>query len=821
MAGVYNNPPQPPGLRNHTPESVTAAFEAWAHKHRAALDAIVANVDLSDPKTVTFENVMRPELEFENEKYSHNLRFYQHVSANSGLRDTTRKMEKRYLDILTDMNMREDVFCARDALYHQSGLATSRKQDPARFITEDIAKNAGFEDVESAVALEEEWKAAISRGLGLPSQSQRDRFKQIQKRLEIIKSEFKNNHATDNGCNWFTRAELDGMDNDAIDQLAKGTGENEGKHKVTFDPSHYDIFLKTVKNPEARKRMWIAMENKCPENVPLFQEAMLLRDEAARLLGYPDHATLRVESRMAKTPTAVNNLLDDLRNRLAPLAARELNQLLEAKKTDCEARNLPFDGGFYYWDRAFYVSQVYKQEHDLDNKKIAEYFPIDSAITGMLRIFGELFGIVFVRLSAEDLERISPTRVAEDVMYHTDTIMFSVWNDEFEGNNFLGYLYIDAHPREGKYRHTANFQLELGHQKADNTRFYPSSALVCNFPAPTKGKPSLLDHEHVVDLFHELGHGIHGLVSRTRFSRHHGTAGKRDFVEAPSQMLEHWTWRAEYIQRISKHYQTSEQMPDDMAERIAASRHILKALSSLWQLSLAIFDMEVHSPKSRTELENMDFSRRYNELRNELTGMKGREALGEPMTHGHGNLQHLFSEYDAGLYSYHWSSTYSYDMFYSAFARDPMDKSQGHRYRHMVLEKGASQDEMFILEEFLGRKPTTDALFKELGPIESVDTPSLKKSSFAERGPVIEEGPSSEERPTVEERPILEGSPSVGGDLIVDGGPSSEGGQVVGGRDIEAGPSTEGGPVVEPTSPRERIRYRMRHIAAHFKRNRK
>lgn len=131
---------------------------------------------------------MRPELEFENEKYPHNLRFYQHISANSELRDTTRRMDKRYIEFWTDMKMREDVFWARDALYHQSGLAASRKQDPARYITEDIAENAGFEDIESAVALEEEWKAAISRGLGLPSQSQRDRFKQIQKRLGQLRA---------------------------------------------------------------------------------------------------------------------------------------------------------------------------------------------------------------------------------------------------------------------------------------------------------------------------------------------------------------------------------------------------------------------------------------------------------------------------------------------------------------------------------------------------------------------------------------------------------------------------------------------------------
>lgn len=134
----------------------------------------------------------------------------------------------------------------------------------------------------------------------------------------------------------------------------------------------------------------------------------------------------------------------------------------------------------------------------------------------------------------------------------------------------------------------------------------------------------------------------------------------------------------------------------------------------------------------------------------------------------------------------------------------------------MVLEKGALQDEMLILEQFLGRKPTTDAFFMELGLAESVDTPSLKGSPFAERGPVIEEGPSSEEGPAIEGSPIFEGSPSAGGDSIVEGGPSAEGGRVIKG-DSSAG----GGPVVEPTSPRERIRHKMRHIAAHFKRNKK
>lgn len=224
---------------------------------------------------------------------------------------------------------------------------------------------------------------------------------------------------------------------------------------------------------------------------------------------------------MAKTPKTVKDFLNDLRTRLADDGKKEIEHLLEIKKQDSQARGAEFDGNYYLWDHRYYDRLMIMQEYGIDGNKIAEYFPLSNTIAGMLKIFEHLFGLVFVELTPEDRARISPTGKAEDIAWHDDVIIFSVWNDASEGDDFVGYLYLDLHPRQGKYGHAANFNLQPGFLKADGSRRYPATALVCNFSKPTPNKPSLLKHEEVVTLFHELGHGIHDLTGRTRYSRFH------------------------------------------------------------------------------------------------------------------------------------------------------------------------------------------------------------------------------------------------------------------------------------------------------------
>lgn len=331
---------------------------------------------------------------------------------------------------------------------------------------------------------------------------------------------------------------------------------------------------------------------------------------------------------MAKNTKTVNDFLGDLRTRLSPGGKDEIARLLALKKKDEEARGLSFDGSYYFWDNRFYDRLMIEQDYSIDENKISEYFPLQSTVTGMLKIFEELLGFVFVELGPEERAKVSPTGKAEDIAWHEDVILFSVWDDASEGDGFVGYLYLDLHPRKGKYGHAANFNLEPGFIQKDGSRHYPATALVCNFSKPSATKPSLLKHDEVVTLFHELGHGIHDLAGRTRFARFHGTSTVRDFVEAPSQMLENWCWTPSVLKALSNQYETGEKIPDDLIEKLIATKHVNGALFNLRQLHFGIFDMTIHAPASHEALQAMNLPALYNELRADICGIKGPEAIG-------------------------------------------------------------------------------------------------------------------------------------------------------------------------------------------------
>lgn len=222
-------------------------------------------------------------------------------------------------------------------------------------------------------------------------------------------------------------------------------------------------------------------------------------------------------------------------------------------------------------------------------------------------------------------------------------------------------------------------------------------------------------------LFHELGHGIHDLVSTTQYSRFHGTMTVQDFCEAPSQMLENWCWAASPLRSLSQHYLTGDKIPEDVVRKLIQSKHVNSGLSYLRQLQVSIFDMAVHQPVSHDAIKALDTSELYNSLREEITQLEGPEMQGEyrySWGHGEATFFHLMSDYDAGYYGYLTSQVYALDMFQEAFASDPMNAEEGRRYRYMVLEKGGSQPEMKTLIDFLGREPRTDAFYRELGLVD-------------------------------------------------------------------------------------------------------
>lgn len=601
-----------------------------------------------------FSNTVLPMAQDDNTMAleSHIIGFYQAVSVNKDLRDASTEAEKLLDDFGIESSMREDVFQRVDA-----AMKKAEKLDP-----------------ESARLLEKDHKGYIRNGLGVPAGPKRDRFKEIKKRLSDISITFQKTLNEENGGLWFTPKELDGVPEDLLNTWEKGTGEQEGKVRLTF--KYPDLFptLKYAKNPEIRRKLMVSNENKCNENVPLFQEAVVLRDEAARILGYKNHAEFRIEDKMAKTPKTVDDFLGDLRSRLAPGGLQEIEKLKDLKKDDLSSRGQDslFDGHYYLWDHRYYDRLMLEKDFQLDHQKIAEYFPLETSIRGMLHIFEELFGLAFVELKGADRDSVSETGKGSDVVWHEDVQLFSVWDDDGEGNGFVGYLYLDLHPRDGKYGHAANFNLQPGFIQANGTRRYPATALVCNFSKPTPKKPSLLKHDEVVTLFHELGHGIHDLVSKTTYSRFHGTNTVRDFVEAPSQMLENWCWTPSQLKGLSKHYsylsptyraayqesaegttQPPEQIPDDLIDNLIRTKHVNDALFNLRQLHFGIFDMTVHEPANHEAIEKMHISETYNKLRKEISKLDGPEiADGWAWGHGEATFGHLIGGYDAGYYGY-------------------------------------------------------------------------------------------------------------------------------------------------------------------------
>ncbi|MCJ1314153.1 hypothetical protein MMC25_007833 [Agyrium rufum] len=717
MAGSnFKKPPQAPPLFVATPSSVVADMKRIIEEDRKKENEYAKSIK---PEEATFDTVLLP-MAHDQDKMAlevNILGFYQAVSTDSALRDASTEADKLMSDYGIESSMREDMFALVDAVYQKKPEL----------------------ETESQLLLEKSRKVFIQYGLGLPAGAQRERFKVIKKRLSDLAITFQKNLNEENGGIWFTRDELEGIPDNVLETLAVGEGENKGKLRLTFKYPDYFPTIKYAKKESTRREVRMQYENKNMENVPLFKETMVLRDEAARMLGYPNHAAFAIEDKMAKTTEWVDHFLGDLRERLTKGGREEVAHLTEYKQKDMTSQGLgkEYDGRFYMWDHYFYNRIMEEEEFKVDQQKISEWFPLSSTIRGMLQIFEDLFGMVFVEIVGEDRAAISTTGKGDDVVWHPDVQMFSVWDDEGEGGEFIGYLYLDLHPRDGKYGHAANFNIQPGFIQPNGSRRYPATSLVCNFSKPTPKQPSLLKHDEVVTLFHELGHGIHDLVGRTKYSRFHGTATTQDFVEAPSQMLENWCWTPSQLKSLSNHYSTlsdaylaswkesapqgqetpSKQLPDDLISSLVATRHVNGALFNLRQLHFGIFDMAVHEPASHDVVEKMDMSIEYNRLRSEIVPMDGPEADGEPMDWGHGQATfgHLMGGYDAGYYGYLASQVYSLDMFYSVFAKDPMNPEEGRRYRHGVLEKGGSQPEMKTLTDFLGRAPTTDAFYKELG----------------------------------------------------------------------------------------------------------
>lgn len=428
MTQKVRTPPQAPPLFTGTPSTILADTKRVIDRSRHVQDSVVTSVK---PGEATFKNVLLPIAHDENlaDCETHLLGFYQAVSADKAIRDASTEADKLIDEFAIETNTREDVY---------------------KLVAAVVEKEETL-DPESQRLLEKLHKEYIRNGLGLPVGPQRDRYKEIKKTLSQLAITFQKNLNEENGGLWFTPEELDGVPQDVLDTLEKGEGDNAGKLRLTFKYPDFFPAMKYATNSATRKKVYIGNENKSNKNIPLFRDAVVLRDEAARILGYPNHAAFRIEDKMAKTTETVDQFLGDLRQRLTKGGIDEIESMKKLKEQDLKSRNLEADSHYFLWDHNYYNRLLLEQDYSVDQQKISEYFPLQSSIQGMLQIFEELFGLKFEEVTGSDRDSISPSGNGKDIVWHEDVKFFSVWDDEGEGAGFVGYLYLDLHPREGKY----------------------------------------------------------------------------------------------------------------------------------------------------------------------------------------------------------------------------------------------------------------------------------------------------------------------------------------------------------------------------------
>ncbi|HSL27221.1 MAG TPA: M3 family metallopeptidase, partial [Acidimicrobiia bacterium] len=383
-----------------------------------------------------------------------------------------------------------------------------------------------------------------------------------------------------------------------------------------------------------------------------------------------------------KTPEAVKVFYAGLLPALTEKGQAEMGVMESILDEDGHATPLQV------FDFRYYETQLRKRDYGVDPMEVASYFPLQQVIDGMLDLTGEVFGIQY--------------RGEEAPTWHPDVLTYAI-HDRSDGE-LIAHFHMDLFPREGKFSHAAAFTLVPGRRRPDGTYQQPVSAIVANFTKPGADRPSLLQHNEVETFFHEFGHILHQTLTRAEVTRFSGSSTEGDFVEAPSQIMENWTWRPEILRRFARHYLTGEPIPDHLVEQLAEAKNLNIALSKLRQAQFGLLDMWLHDESSDKDLD--DILRRATEV-----GLfPFHEGTFFPASFGH-----LLGGYDAGYYGYMWSEVYGDDMW-SRFDNEGIDNPEvGRAYRRSILERGGSMDGLDLLRGFLGREPNNEAFLKKLG----------------------------------------------------------------------------------------------------------
>jgi thimet oligopeptidase len=641
---------------------------------KTAVDSVIANytkigdqVAAHDASKATFENTIAIFDAADNfaESLLSPISIVENASPNPLLRKVATDEFQRFQDFSIGFSYREDVYNAVKAYADTNPQLEGQQKRLFDEMMRDY-KRRGF-------ALSKEVRAVVEA---------------LQKEISKLGTDFDQNIRETDTIEKFTKAELKGLPEDFIASVKTGDDEYSFSAKIS---SHFSNIFDNAEVEETRKRMTAARSRHAMDlNLPILEKVVKLRSELANRLGYANWADYKTEDRMAGSEKTVRLFLDNLSRGLQPKFDAEVEALRVIKAAETGDATAVIHG----WDAFYYKNKLLQEQYSIDLESLRVYFPYDACLKGMFTVYETIFGITITEID-------NPEPWAPGVTLHAVTDVAS--------GKPLGLFYLDMFPREGKYNHFAQFGIIPCKKLADGSQQRPTVSLICNFPTPIGDKPSLLSFDNVETLFHEFGHCMHSILTEVDYMSFSGTSVPRDFVEAPSQVLEYWIRDKQVLDIFAADYRDpSKKLPEAVLENMEKADLAMIALHYRGQIGYAMTDLLLHSYAHPLQVQNV--------------AAVGNAALaqyifarpeGTAFVAGFGHLM----GYDAGYYGYAWSDVIAADMaslFENAEGKF-MNQELGMKLRNEVFSRGDTRDVSESVEKFLGRERSMDAFLIKLG----------------------------------------------------------------------------------------------------------
>lgn len=662
-----------PEFSSIKPEHVVPAIQSHINQAKQLLSNL-----LKDDEIPTYQSVVFP-IEEANDAIAKAFSPVGHlngVADSEALRGPYREAVALLTAFQTEFNQNADVYQAyKTVLERDSSLTTAQRK-----AVEDAVK-----DFELA-------------GVALPEES-RQRFAAIQNELAQLQQQFQENvldatkafslHITDEN-------ELAGLSDDDKALLAQYAQAKElDGWLVNLEIPCFIAIAERSANRELRQQVHEAWVSKASDvgpnageydNRPVMQQILSLRYEAAELLGFSAYDDYALQTRMANTPEQVFGFLNELADKSKAQAHADIEELRQFAQSELGLEQLEA------WDTAFASQKLQEQKYSISNEVTKPYFPLQRALDGLFRTLESLFNV-------------SVKEVAEFDRYHEDVRFFEIQRD----GETIAKFYFDLFAREGK-RGGAWMDVCRSRRMTENGLQLPVAYMVCNFPPPAGGKPSLLTHSDVETLFHEFGHGIHHMLTQVDVSAVSGIEGVPwDAVELPSQFMENYCWQPEVLAYLSGHYETNEPLPKDLLDKMLAAKNFQSAMQMARQLEFSLFDFTLHN----------EFRPSQDNLIEDVLARVREQVTVAPVADANrfaNGFSHIFAGgYAAGYYSYKWAEVLSADAFSRFEEEGIFNQDAAADFANIILGQGGSVPMQDLYRQFRGRDATVDALLRHTG----------------------------------------------------------------------------------------------------------